>query len=236
MTELRTNMDKMEKEAIRLFESGKLRRAERVLKQMLASNPNCLPAHFQLARVYIRTGEYKCALSHARRTLKLNPKEPNACLNLGLIYDIMGRKKLATSYYKKELSLYADSPETLFYIGRIYFRKHLWLNASKYLLRCFDVGYSFNVEDTVYKLGDCYYKLRDLQAYIDILKRYLKMAPNASWAAANLGCALLREKDYKGAVRWLSKANKLGVRNSVAVELAQAKKMLTRGENQILRK
>jgi Tfp pilus assembly protein PilF len=76
MINVGTCTEKMEDEAVRLFDGGKLRRAERVLKQMLASDPNCLPAHFQLARVYIRTGEYECALSHARRTLKLNPKEP----------------------------------------------------------------------------------------------------------------------------------------------------------------
>jgi len=218
----------MEDEAVRLLDSGRLRRAERVLKRLLANDPNSLTAHFQLALVYWRTEEYKCALFHARRTLKLNPKETNAALNLGLIYDTMGRDKLANFYYKKELSRNPDSGETLFNIGRLYFRKHQWLRASQYLLHCFDVGNLYMVEDTVYKLGDCYYELRDLQSYIDILIRYLKMVPNASWAAANLGCALLRVKDYKGAVQWLSRANKLGVRNSVAVELAQAKKMLTK--------
>jgi Tfp pilus assembly protein PilF len=216
----------MEDEAVRLLDSGKLRRAERALKRMLASDPNCLPAHFHLARVYWRTGEYECALSHARRTLKLNSNEPNAALNLGLIYDAMGRDKQAIFNYNKELSLYADSPETLYNIGRLYFRKHRWLRASKYLRRCFEVGYLYKIEDTVYKLGECYYKLRDLQSYIDILKRYLQMVPNASWAAVNLGCALLLARDYKGAVQWLSKANKLGVRSGVAVELARAKKML----------
>ena len=226
MNQLDTNIDKMEDKAVRLFDGGKLRRAEHVLKRMLANDPNCLPAHFQLARVYIRTGEYKCALSHARRTLMLNPKEPNASLNLGLIYDIMGQAKLAAFSYKRELSLYADSPETLFYIGRLCFRQHRWLHASKYLRRCFEVGYLYKVEDTVYKLSDCYYKLRDLRSFIDILTLYLKIAPNASWAAANLGCALLRARDYKRAFRWLSRANQLGVRNSLVDELAIARRML----------
>ena len=214
----------MEDKAVRLLDSGKLRRAERVLKRMLANDPNCLPAHFQLARVYIRTGEYGCALRHARRTLKINPKEPNASLNLGLIYDIMGRANYANLHYKKELSLYADSPETLFYIGRLHFGKHQWRRASKYLRRCFDVGYSHKVDDTVYKLGECYIALRDLQSFIDVYTRYLEMVPNASWAATNLGRALFRAKDYKRAILWLIRARQLGNKDeNVAAELAKAR-------------
>jgi hypothetical protein len=52
------------------------------------------------------------------------------------------------------------------------------------------------------------------------------MFPSAPWAHANLGCALLRANDYKGAVLRLSKANQLGIKKSIAVELKQAKKML----------
>ena len=217
----------MEDEAIRLLESGKLRRAERLLKRLLANDPNSLTAHFQLARVYWRTEEYERALVHAHRTLRINPKEPNACLNLGLIYEFMGRDKLATYYYKRELSRDPDSAETLFNIGRLYFRKHRWLCASKYLRRCLDIGNLFKVEDTVYKLGECYCKLHDLQSFIDVYTRYLKMVPNASWAAANLGGALLRTRDHRDAVRWLTRAKQLGNRKkSVAVDLARAKKML----------
>jgi len=217
----------MEDEAIRLLESGKLRRAEGVLKRLLANNPNCLAAHFHLARVYRRTKEYKRALHHARRTLRLNPREPNACLNLGLIYEFTGRYKLAIHYYKRELSRDPESPETLFNIGRLYFNRHRWLRASKYLRRCFDIGNLFRIEDTVYKLGECYCKLHDLHSFIDVYRRYLKMVPNASWAATNLGCALLRTKDYTPAVRWLTRAKQLGNRKrSVAMELARAKEML----------
>jgi tetratricopeptide (TPR) repeat protein len=229
MIKASTNTEKMEDEAIRLLESGKLRRAERVLKGLLANDPDSLAAHFNLARVYWSTEEYECALLHARRTLRLNPKEPNACLNLGLIYEFMRRDKLASHYYKRELSRDPGSTETLFNIGRLYFNNHRWLRASKYLRRCFDLGNLFRVEDTVYKLGECYCKLYDLQSFIDIYKRYLQMVPNAAWAAANLGGALLRAKDYRHAVLWLSRAKQLGVKHSVDVDLARAKKMVMKG-------
>jgi tetratricopeptide (TPR) repeat protein len=219
------NLEEMEDEAIRLLETGKLRRAERMLGKILAIDANSITAHFQLARVYWRTGEYERALRHARRTLKLSPEEPNACLNLGLIYDLMGLDRLAIFYYKRELSRNPGSPETLWNIGRLYFRKHRWLQASKYLRRCFEMGFEFEIEDTLYKLGSCYYKLHDIQSYIEVYTHYIQMVPNAVWAFANLGCALLHAKDYKGAALRLGRASQLGIKKSVAVELAQAKKM-----------
>ncbi len=222
----------MEEKAVCLLESGKLRRAERLLKRMLAIDPDCLAAHFNLARVYWRTEENKRALHHGRRTLKLNPKEANAALNVGLIYEFMGRDKLAAHYYKRELSPYPNSAETLFNIGRLYFNWHRWFRASEYLRRCFDIGYSFRVEDTVYKLGECYCELRDLQSFIDVYRRYLQMVPKAPWAAYNLGGALLRTKDYKHAVLWLTRAKQLGNRKKhVVIELAKAKKMLKKESN-----
>ena len=216
----------MEDEAVRLLDDGKLRRSERVLKQMLGSDKNCLPAHFNLARVYRRTEEYDRALFHSRRTLKLNPKESNAHLNLGLIYECMGRDKPATAHYRKELASNPTSKETLFNIGRLYFEKHRWLQASKYLQYCFDLGHKFELEDTVDKLGFCYYKRRDLKPYISLFTEYVRMVPDAAWAFANLGYALLYADDYKGAVLRLSRANQLRPKKRVATALRQARELL----------
>jgi len=221
-------MDKNEDEAVRLLEGGKLRQAERILKKMLAVESNCLAAHFHLSRVYRRTQEYELALCHARRTLRLNPEEPNACLNLGLIYDELGRDSLAISYYKRELSRNASSAETLWNIGRIYFKKHQWLRAAKYLHRCFDLGFKPDLEDTVDKLGMCYHKLHDVRSYIELFTRYVQMFPNAGWAFVNLGRALLFVNDYKSATLRLSTAKRLGHGKIVGTELARAKQMMSR--------
>lgn len=219
-------MSDLELEASRLLESGKLPRAERILKKMLAENPNSIAAHFHLARIYRRTRKYECALKHARRTLRLNPQEQNARLNLAIIYEEMGKEHLAVSYYKKELERNPGSVETLRNLGRLYFDMHRWSDSRRCLLRLIDTGYLNELEDTVYKAGYCCYKLRDLQGYVDVYRRYLRMAPKTPWAAANLGCALLRAKQYHDAVFWLTRAHELGVKNSVIPQLERAKSAL----------
>ena len=220
------NFNKLEDSAIQFMDAGKLRRAEYVLKQMLTKDKNCLAAHFHLARVYRRTEEYDCALYHAHRTLRLNPKEPNACLNTGLIHEFMGNDKLARAYYRRELLRDPNNAVTLWSVGRLCFRRRRWQDASIYLRRCFDTGYEFEMQETVDKLGLCYFKLHKLQAYVDLFIAYVKLKPTESWAFANLGRALLEAKDYPGAVSCLRRAEQLGVKNSVASWLAEAQEAL----------
>ncbi len=227
MKQLVIDADKMEDEAICLLENGKVRHAERILKQLLVSDPKNITAHFQLALVYLRTKEYKRAVYHSHRTLRLNPQETNACSNLGLIYEVMGRDDLASYYYKKELSHNPNNGPTLWNIGRLYFRKQRWLLASQYLRRSFEIGDLVDAEDTVDKLGKCYRELRDVNSYVDLHRRYLQMVPNASWAAANLGFALSYAKDYRHAVQWLTRAKQLGnKKKSVSAELLRANRMI----------
>lgn len=229
-----SSLDSLEDKAVLCLDKGKLRAAEGALKKMLRIDSNSLAAHFHLARVYRRTEEYEIALFHARRCLRLNSTERNACLNLGLIYELMGNAKRATFYYKKELSRNPGSPETHWNIGYLYFERRQWLRASKHFRRCFEMGFMFDLEYTVDKLGICYDKLRDVQSYIEVFTRYVQIVPNAGWAFANLGRALLHVKDYKGATLRLATAKRLGRGSSVAGELAHAKKMLRKQREMIL--
>jgi tetratricopeptide (TPR) repeat protein len=219
-------LKKLEEEADSLLENGKLRRAERMLLRLLDCDRNYLPAHFNLARVYRRTAQYDLAIQHSRRTLKLNPAETNAHLNLGMIYDEMGRDSQAAKHYLMELRTNPTSPEAMCYLGNIYFRKHQWRKASKLLRRCFDLGFRWDMENTIFQLGACYFHLRDIDAYIEVYKRYLQMEPGSGWAAVNLGRALLYAGDYKRAVLWLSKARRLTGKNEVLKDLEKARRCL----------
>lgn len=82
------------------------------------------------------------------------------------------------------------------------------------------------LEETVDKLGLCYYKSRDLKSYISLFTEYVRMVPEAGWAFANLGYALLYADDYKGAVLRLSRANQLAPTKKVANALKEAKRLL----------
>jgi tetratricopeptide (TPR) repeat protein len=220
------NAETLEDQADLLMDKGKLRSAERILLRLLASDGNKLPAHFNLARLYLRTKQYDLAIRHARQTLKINPKEMNAHLNLGVIYDKMDCYSKATQHYRKELTNNPTSPETLYNLGNIYFERRQWQKASKSLRRCLELGFTRNDEMTVYQLGVCYFHMADIDAYIEVYTRYLESEPSAGWAAANLGRALLHARNYRGAVLWLLKAKRLAGDSEVLKDLEKAQRCL----------
>lgn len=203
----KAELDSLQDKVELLIDKGQLGRAETVLQRMLANDRDCLPAHFNLTRVYQRTRQYKRALYHGRRTLRLNPLERNAHLNVGVIYDCMNNYRQAMRYYKKELQLNPGSAETFFNVGRLYFEKGQWSKASRFLAQCFDLGFPHELADTVEKLGLCYYRKRNRKAYIQLYYNYIKMFPRAFWAMRNLGKALLEDQEYKKAVHWLTLAS-----------------------------
>lgn len=217
-----------EQRAVDSFDSGDLTTAESILLDMLKDDPDCLPAHFNLTRVYRRTGEFPLAVFHGRRTLRLNPAERNAALNLGIVFDEMGCVRQAVHYYKRELSQDPYSALTLWNLGHLYFRRNRWRAASDCLQRCFDLRYWHEMDDTVYKLGTCYYKLQKLQKCIDLYEAYVVMAPREGWALNNLGSALLHAKEYKRAILRLRQAFRLNPQGSVAEELARARRCHSR--------
>ncbi len=217
------DLEELEDKAVSLLDSGKLRRSERVLKEILELAPCSVFPHFHLARVYRRTGQYQLALFHGRRVLRLNPTKRNACLNVGLIYDLMERDKLAISYYKRELSTNPDSVETLFNIGRLYFGKRQWRKAAKYLRSAFDKRYMFRMADTVHKLGKCYYNFRAAQDFISVHSQYLLMFPRSPWAAANMARALMAAKQYQNAVLSFMRAKRLDPDIDIDEELKSAR-------------
>lgn len=225
----------LENSTEKLLENGQLRKAERLLKNILASNPNDFDVHFQMARLYRLKKDFGLALQHGLRAFEMNPEEANLCLNIGLIYESAGENVRALQYYKLELLRNPDSGETLFNIGLLYFNLTDWPMATRYLERCFNNGYSFRMEDVVCKLGYCYFRSGNIASYIDIYRDYLCRVPLAGWARANLGSALLLIKDYRGALLNLTRARCLGVRKSVDQKIASAKRHLkvkteTRGQ------
>jgi protein O-GlcNAc transferase len=226
LAQLKAQAESLLDEAESLLEKGKLRRAESVLKRLLAIDGRSIGAHFNLTRVYRRTGQFKEALYHGRKTLQLSPKEKNARLNLAMVYEETGQRRQALRYYKNELARNPNSAETLWNLGRLYFDMRRWLGASKCLHHCFDRGFGFEIEDTVDKLGICYQKLGSLRPYIEVFTRYIEMCPSATWAHSNLGRALLQVGDYRGAVLRLARARRLNPNSGSLADLERAKRLL----------
>jgi tetratricopeptide (TPR) repeat protein len=210
----------------KLLDRGKISQARRTLEGILRIMPNSVPAHFHLARVYRRTGDFKRALWHGKKTLKLSPKEANAFLNLALIYHLAGDRTRARVFYRKELKQDPFNAQTLWNLGQLYFEGHQWKKAAACLQRSIDLKFDHELEDTIWKLGLCYQKVRRVDEYISLFEDYLRIAPGAAWAASNLGRAYAHKGDFKHAVLWLKKAFRLSPSGKLEAELSETKAKL----------
>jgi len=218
------NLEELEDRAERLLDSGRISAAEKILKRMLTLDENCVGAHFNLTRVYKRKGAFAQAILHGKRTIELSPRETNASLNLGIAYEGVGDTKRAAACYRKELSRDLLNLPALWNFGQLLFEQHRWKQASRCLQRCFDLGYRHEEEETLWKLGRCYFEMNDVRSFIAAYERYANERPDSSWAAANLGRALLHAKEFQRAGVWLLRAKRLGARSKDVDEDIQAAK------------
>jgi tetratricopeptide (TPR) repeat protein len=224
------NIHDLEYRADKMFNSGKLSKAKILLLKILSINPNNIAANFNLVRIYRIENDYEKSIYHGKKTLQLNPNEKNANLNIGLSYDYKNNYRRALFYYKKELALNPSSQEAFYNIGNLYYERNQWKKAIPYLEKCFESGYKNNLDQTVYNLGTCYYKLNKIDLYIILYARFLETNSKTAWAAYNLAGAYFDKHQYKKAALMYAKARKLGVKKDTE---KQIKKSLKNYQNKL---
>jgi tetratricopeptide (TPR) repeat protein len=143
-------------------------------------------------------------------------------LNIGLSYEFNKNYRRALYYYKKEIILNPSSQEACYNIGNFFYEKNQWKKAIPYLEKCFESGYKNNIDQTVYNLGTCYYKLRKIDLYILLYSRFLQINNKAAWAAYNLAGAYFDKHQYKRAALMYSKARKLGIKKDTDQQIEKS--------------
>jgi tetratricopeptide (TPR) repeat protein len=206
-----SNIKDIENKAISFYDKRVFSKAKRLFLGLLNKECNNITAHFYLTRIYCIENDIRKSIYHGLKTLKINPNEKNANLNIGLSYELNKNYRRALYYYKKEIILNPSSQEACYNIGNFFYEKNQWKKAIPYLQKCFESGYKNNLDQTVYNLGTCYYKLRKIDLYISLYSRFLEINNKVAWAAYNLAGAYFDKHQYKKAALMYSKARKLGI-------------------------
>jgi tetratricopeptide (TPR) repeat protein len=100
-------------QAVQLHQQGRLDRAERHYKGILAAQPNHFDAKHLLGVLRYQQGRNQEALDHISAALKLNPNSAAALSNFGLVLEKLGRPADALASYDKALALKPDYAEAL---------------------------------------------------------------------------------------------------------------------------
>lgn len=98
-------------QGILLAQGGRTEEALKAFQQALRISPDPAPIYFNIAQVYLRSGDFENAEAALNRTLEVDPKNQGAFLNLGILYERQGKLEEALRAYENARDVQPASPE-----------------------------------------------------------------------------------------------------------------------------
>ncbi len=129
-------------------------------EDILKKDPSSPLANLGLGIIYMRTSEYKKAISHIKKALEMMPDSIPILINLGKVYQRCGRDVEAVNLFKKVLDIDDTNDSALFLLGVSYENMKRYKEAIDIFKR---LSYFKPVKDEVYyHLGISYGKIGKL--------------------------------------------------------------------------
>ena len=121
--------------------------------------------------------DYKKAIEHYRKALEKFPKNKELVLSIGNAYNNLNNHEKAIEWFHKLTIEDIGNVDTLYNIGVIAYNKGDFANAEKYFKKAAEVNIEF--ADAFYQLGMTYTALDKQSEAVEILKKFIAMAPDS---------------------------------------------------------
>ena len=93
--------------------------AVRIIRSIIATDPDITDAHFSLGNVFFKAGRYEEALDAFRRALELKPDDSFTVINIANSYQRWGRPEEAERFVMDHLGRGFEDPQLYFLLGRL---------------------------------------------------------------------------------------------------------------------
>lgn len=159
-------LQELHQEGTKLFEEGKYREAEPLLRQVVMQNPNYADVLNKLGVIHHLRGELKQAKEYFRKAITLNPKYTEASLNLAVTYNDLGEFDKAQEVFSLAAQIASPTPSSIdpFAAGKL---------ANEH-----------------YKIGNIYFDLGLYGEAVEEYRKALKLYPKLPDVHTKLGIAL----------------------------------------------
>jgi len=97
----------------KLFEEGKYREAEPILREVIRINPRYADVQNKLGVISNLNGELTEAAGHFEKALELNPRYTEASLNLAITYNDLGEFKKAQEVFAIAAQIACPDPNAI---------------------------------------------------------------------------------------------------------------------------
>lgn len=185
--------------------TGKADRAEEVLKQAIAAEPDKLQPYGMLASLYVGQRRIAEAQQQYRQLLAMNPRSVGNQTMLAMLLDHEKKYDEAAKEYEKALAIDPSAPVAANNLAWIYVASNRNMDQALDLARTAVRGLPEepNVNDTI---GWIYYKRDLIPDAVRHLEISVKNGPNAAGSHYHLGMAYLKAGDRQKARASLQKA------------------------------
>jgi len=200
--------------ALRSHQSGDLRQAEPLYRQILQADPSHADAHHLLGLIGYQTGHHEAAVPLMRRAIALAPSAAVYHSNLGLVLKDLGQLDEAIACYRRALQLNPRFADALSHLGMALKEKGLADEA----IACYRQALQLNPNhaNAHNNLGIALWDRGELDEAVACYRRALRLNPQFVDALCNLSLALKAQGQHGEAVACCRKALAINPRQPIA--------------------
>ena len=192
------------KRLVDYFSKGKVDRAVKTAKKMIKRYPTQPLPHNILGVISSNKQDFKSAVAHYQRALRLEPGYPDAWNNLGAAYSSLGEYKKAQQAYLYSLKVGGKNAEVFFNLG----------NSLRLDKNCTEAAVAFeaaiaeqpNYAEAEFELGRCYDVLANYDAALAHYRNAIELDPTELRASSSAGDILMRLGQYRDAIFYYDQA------------------------------
>lgn len=182
--------------------------AIRFYKKALQINPIYQKALYNLAFRYQEMGDFKTALVLYQHLIHFYPKFAPGYLNMGIIYNTLGEVTQARMFYQKTIHIDPNNAGAFFNLGYLCEAGGDFKGALNYYEKAVDINPQ--LAEGYYNMGNVYAALGQIPEAIASYLKTVSINKNHQNAFVNLSILSFKSRDFTGAIKYLTEAQRLG--------------------------
>jgi len=176
---------------------GKVEQAVKIIKDILASDPDIIDAYFILGNIYLKQGNNEGAIKYFEESLDRKPDDTFAVINIANAYRRMGEYEKAETFILDHLKKGISDSQLYFILGGIKILQKRDDEAIKYYEQCLSLNPSSSSSHNA--LAAIYLNKDDLLNAEKHIKSVLELNPKLSNAHYHLAQLLEKSGELKKA-------------------------------------
>jgi len=182
-----------------LVSEKQLPKANTVVTQFLAQNPNQAAAHYLMGKMDLLEKNDSAALAETQKSVQLDPKNEQAYIQLGIIYHDQGNRDAAIQAYQQGMAVGSPSAQIATAIGSIYMEEGNLSKASAEFQQALSIDPNFFVAAN--NLAWIYAEQnQNLDVALGLAQRAKAQRPDVPSFADTLAWVMFRKGNYTGAI------------------------------------